>query len=324
MARKPVLETVERLLLMRDDIPAATKRELIHEIRRELFGRNTDPNVLWDALVARLRHDRASIATNRKRWRADITRLYNDYLALLDKVLVRINGARLKYPTVADAMEDAKKRNLARTAQGEYPTGDCGPAWQSWIPPHLIAALVSEQDRIYTARSKTERQGKRSTLFVSQNLRTRVHKRLKQAQTGLDNLRRIMRTDGGTAPSEAHANTPYRALYLTALRQAELRLAAIERELTRGQRPYWEAKIPVNWYALLEPEMRTRLREANDNPHKVTLDGLTSFYKPDEVNNPGTSVPEQELPEISPDDGDDTTTDMLDTGEDEEGYGLDG
>jgi hypothetical protein len=180
----------------------------------------------------------------------------------------------------------------------------CNGSWQSWIPPHLIVELLKAQDLAYTMRGAEPSRGKRAYLFVSATLKAKVDKQIKQAYSVLENVRRITRSDMNTSPAKAYGTTPFRALMLCAVRQAELNLGEIERELKRGTRPYWQAAIPVNWRALLEPEMRARLRDADANPQAVDTSGLTSFYKPPEY---GESV--QELAEtlVEADDGDDST-----------------
>lgn len=301
MAQKPILATVERRINMRHDITPATKLELINEIHHDLFGKKADPDRLWNTMITRLRQDRAGLNSNRKRWADDLTPVYEAYIHLLDTALVRINGARLRYTTIAEAQAEAYKRNRTRVARGDLHTGSCGTAWQTWIPPHLIKELLDRQEQTYNLRGAEPSRGKRASLFVSQNLRLRVTKHVKQVYASLANLRRIMRTDGLDS-SNPHANTPYRALYLAAVRQAELNMAEVERELKRGIRPYWDAKIPVNWRALLEPEMRARLRAADGNPQAVDISGLQSFYKSPEY---GESV--EVVSGIDPDDGDDST-----------------
>jgi hypothetical protein len=227
----------------------------------------------WKAALAALAADRRSIAQNMGKRTEDMIPLYTDYLAILDAVREKMRIAAM-HGTPSEAHAAARKANEARALAGKEPNGTCTTYWPTWVPPRVRDDFNTRLAAHY-ARAHA-RKGTRFTPFM-----TATHR--KYTKQVMDNtlaiIKRIRSThasvEGGTS-----GYTPYRALYLCAARMAEKALYIRIKGYELGTHNTIDHPLPVNWLALLDAPMRERLRQAQENPHAVTLDGLDHFYEP--------------------------------------------
>lgn len=279
MSKQSILTHVARCITSRADIPLATQRELMNDINKAVKGTIVPPSDEWAALVKRIQYDRRGLASNKKKWTPDLYAMYEAYINLMDQVLVKVRIAKMKHHTLDAATAHAAQVNAQREARGEPLNGTCTGVWQSWVPPRVKEQFTQQLEAAYARSSRTK--GNRLVPFAPPILRRRVLGRLSNMRTTIERWRTLATSVPGNKNGlGAKGGTPYRALYLAACRMAERRLDVIEAELGTPARPWWDAQIPVNWHALLEPEMRTRLHRAARYPDDVDLEGLRDFYEP--------------------------------------------
>lgn len=289
MPRVSITNQISALIQSRTDVPEAAKRALINalvNVRRITPTQRAKGE--WGDLVAAVTRARTSVLTNKARWHASLADLMQEYADILGRVINLIRTQSLAYPTVAECAAATKIKNEKRINTGELPLGERNRHWQSWIPPHVLADLSLRVDKAYAERLKSggTLRGKRFRPFQPTYERIAFEKQVARTQKAIDNLRYQARDDqmqsvqGYSSSSYATGSTPYRALILCACSQATRALKRIEVDVDRGITPIYAATIPVNWQALLSPELRARLRDASANPDLVDPEGLDTFYAP--------------------------------------------
>lgn len=289
MPRVSITNQISALIQSRTDVPEAAKRELINalvNVRRITPTQRAKGE--WGDLIAAVTRARTGVLTNKARWHVSLVDLMQEYADILGRVINLMRTQSVAYPTVAECTKATKEKNEKRVNMMELPLGERNRYWQSWIPPHVLADLSLRVDKAYAERLKSggNLRGKRFRPFQPTYERIAFEKQVKRTQKAIDNLRYQARDDqmqsekGYASSSYATGSTPYRALILCACSQATRALKRIEVDVDRGILPIYAASVPVNWQALLSPELRTRLREASRNPDLVDPDGLDTFYAP--------------------------------------------
>lgn len=291
----PILSMSDRIrnaIMSHPDVPESAKRELINVVtkarRKPKAQRASDE---WSDLIYDVARARASISTNKARWNAALAPLMQEYVDLLARVIKLIRTQSLAYATIDECATATKEKNEKRVNLQELPLGERNHHWQSWVPPHIAVDLSLRVEQAYAERMKVggKLRGKRFYPFQPTYERVTLEKQIARARKAIDNLRYQARDDDGvtdkhrSGPGYATGSTPYRALILCACSQATRELKRIENDVDRGITPIYAATIPVNWQALLSPDLRTRLREASLNPNLVDTEGLDSFYVPTAV-----------------------------------------
>lgn len=294
-------DTICALIMARADIREDVKRELCNAIN----GNAATPDAAWGTLLSSLMLARRALKSNRTKWPEYLRPLYEEYTLIMERVYERISrGARIyEHPRDAQA---AAKTALVTKLRLEGPTKGRilplalpvrnGLQWPTWVPPAIASDFCQRVEAAYVRNGHLK--GKKFTPFVTPSVRAYAHGQVERMYATLASIRRAARTDGGVKMSAATGNTPYRALILTAVRMAEREITQIKKELDAGTRPLYAPGIPVNWLALLTPEMRTRMREGAKNPASVTTQGLDSYYAP-----VGLPTDEPSLPDAGDDEG---------------------
>lgn len=310
----PILCMADRMrnaILQHTSIPEVAKRELLNVLaqsrRRPPSERATEE---WKDLLFEIARTRAGVATNKARWHTTLIPLYTEYIALLDRVSALVKRESLKYETINECIKATRQKNEERLNSGDTILGERNHHWQSWVPPHVRADLALRVEATYAERARqgetTALRGKRFKPFQPAYERTNFDRQMERIRKAIKNLREAARTDAGQLTKHragaqyATANTPYRALILTACRRADRTLSLLEQRVDSGQLPVYDAVVPVNWLALLSRDLRTRLADARQAPLAVSTDGLDSFYAPD----PGLSLAQgnEFAPELPDDD----------------------
>jgi hypothetical protein len=191
----------------------------------------------------------------------------------MDAVKEKMRVAMLQ-GTPEQAHNAAIKANEMRVLEGKAPNGTCATYWPTWVPPRVRDDFNTRLAAQY-ARMGT-RKGTRFTPFT-----TSTHRKYTKQVTDntLATIKRI-RSTHATDNKGTSGYTPYRALYLCAARMAEKELYTRLKGYELGTHNTIDHPLPVNWLALLDAPMRARLREAQENPHAVSLEGLDHFYAP--------------------------------------------
>lgn len=292
MARLSFSQRFSALIQSHPDIPESAKRELINgivDMRRRTPTERADGE--WGDLIAAVTRARTSVTSNKPRWHASLCALMQEYADILTRVINLMRTQSIAYPTVAACAAATKAKNEKRVNMRELPLGERDHHWQSWVPPHIVQDLSLRVAQAYAERyrSGASTRGKRFYPFQPTYERVTLEKQIARARKAIDNLRYQARDDDGVSdkhrsgPGYATGSTPYRALILCACSQATRELKRIENDVDRGITPVYAATIPVNWQALLDPALRTRLRDASKNPNLVDTEGLDSFYVPSPV-----------------------------------------
>jgi hypothetical protein len=245
----------------------------------------------FKTLAADVRRIRRGYVQNRHRRPEDMRTLYDRYEAVLDQVIYDIEKASMalvKDPdnpegprvplTLKRCAEIAAKRNAKLRAAGEPVGPACTSLWVTWVHPQVIHDLVEDVQIAYdrTGRSQGNRFQPFNELSVRQSIKRAegIHRAFIAHQRA-----RLYETDAEPthAAKTGRVSHPYAALHLCALRMAELWLDGYARDIkTKHKHPALNP-IPVNWLHLLTPEMRKRIRDADENPASVSRDGLDSF-----------------------------------------------
>lgn len=227
----------------------------------------------WKGLLDTLARDRRSMVTNMHNRSEALRPLYAEYVAIMDKVLERIQIAATN-GTPADAARAAALVNEQRAAEGRRPIYSDGPHWQTWVSPHIRQAFAAKVTQAYDTMGY--KRGNRFIPFVPLDVRKDVDIRVGWHREMFARMRR----DHEYMPNTGKGNTPYRALMLCATRMAERQLDNLVLSYKVSTANILENVLPVNWLALLDAPMRARVRAAQRNPAGVDLEGLSQFYDP--------------------------------------------
>jgi hypothetical protein len=280
MRPQRIFDHVEKVIWESHLLNEDQKREMCNRIFSVVNHTPRDTKkAQWTALHARILRVRKSMEANRHRWNPVLAPINEEYVSLLDRVAALVKYRSEEFPdqsiTQYGAVWAKKNKELNRqlSIYGERNT-----KWQTWIPLDVRQAF---RDKYETVRQKHDIKGSALVPFMPRHERLDTLAQIKRRRTDIDNTRRCAATSESTAPTLAKANTPYRALYLAACRQADMKLDAIVRELNDYRSPMLAPPtIPVNWRALLTPELRERLRHADEAPRATHIEGLTSFLDP--------------------------------------------
>lgn len=229
-------------------------------------------DVAWAALLDELQTDRRSIMGNLSTRPAYLREHYLAYISIMDKVRERMLIAQSK-GTPEDARRAAAIANAQREQEGKPVNGTDSNTWVSWVPPRVREQLCAAVSQAYVAAGSVR--GKRFVPFTS----TAKRRELKQRTDNLTKTIKRVRSTHESFPNSGRAYTPYRALYLCAARMAEKELYRRLKAYELGTQNPIDNPLPVNWLALLDAPMRQRLRQAQENPHAVSPEGLAHFYE---------------------------------------------
>lgn len=214
----------------------------------------------WQALLRSLRVVRSSHTSNKYRWTDNMRPLFEEYETLLNRIRARIEKAQLSGLSV-------EAYSVRVRTEGKAANGVCDKYWFNWIPDTLKADFVRRLNIQYDAIGRTK--GSRLRPFTSPELIRQREEGTKRMRQTIDNIRRACSTMGCENGDRSTSDTPRGALYLAAARMAE-------RDLNRRIKE--NEQIPVNWLALLTPNMRQRLRDANIDATLVDTSDLHQFY----------------------------------------------
>ena len=245
-------------------------------------------------LIAEVRRIRRGYVQNRNHRRdhpEELRALYDRYEAALDQAIYDIDKARMtlvKDPdnpegprvplTLKRCAEIAAKRNAKLRANGEPVGPACTSLWVTWVHPQVIHALVEDVQIAYDRMGRS--QGNRFQPFNELSVRQATTRAAGIHRAFIKHQRaRLYETDADAthAAKTGRVSHPYAALHLCALRMAELWLDGYARDIKAKNKHPALNPIPVNWLHLLTPEMRKRIRDADENPASVSRDGLDSF-----------------------------------------------
>jgi hypothetical protein len=298
MSYKSVASRLTDAVLNHPELSESTKRELVNVIgstRAQTKAERMPAS--WAKLRNTVIRVREGITGNRPRWRPVIAPLFQEYVEILNAVIALIDTQRTAY----DSIEECSKHTVTRNAQraAEYPPrkslGERNTHWQSWVPPHVITGLTQRVEQAYaTAAHKNQLRGKRFIPFQPINERVVFTAQVARVRKAIENIRFRVRDDTAQhnprtkGVEHATGSTPYRALMLCACSQAARALSVIVKRVDSGAVPIYhpDAVVPVDWRALLSPELRARLSCAALFPNDVSTDGLDSFLSP----RPGVTV----------------------------------
>jgi hypothetical protein len=292
MPKEKTIDRAVRIIQSSADIEPHVVLRVCNELGRNVIPHEQLYAREWAALIKHTRHVRRSLTGNRHQWNVDAAPLYAEYVGLMDAVLARIQAAQLTYASIEQCTNAARQRAADKGLIGQMtklrgPTvvpytlpeyAQCNKQWPTWIPPRVIADFLLRLEAHYALKGLKGSVGKRLRPFTTVADCKAVDERAKNLSTALRRMRSLY-VIGGNDKAYAHrGDTPYKALMLTAMRQAERTLERIQSELRSGVRPYWDSQVPVDWRALCEPAMRQRLRDADKHPENLTLDGLGDYY----------------------------------------------
>lgn len=270
--RKLLLSPVQLYALL------TTDPELPRDVADRIYKRAMDANIhktppteAWRLLIRTVRKVRTNALSNEASWK-DMRPFYEEYIQLLDAVLARIDKARHTEDPKTGFTYTLPGWSAART---KPENGLCDHRWQTWIPTRVARDFMS---RVNIARQG--RVGRRPSFFWSAADQKEFVAKAQKHRNTIRRIRQEMSTFGRVDGPNSVSDSYYGALWLAAARMAELQLNRLENpESTHIAAPMWERVMPVNWWALLDAPMRTRLRQAKADPAGVDPEGLHSFYE---------------------------------------------
>lgn len=292
--RKTKAEILSELLEVHD-VPSAARVAILNGVygvasQRVLHAKSSPIDATWQSLLYSLRAVRANVQSNRSNWAPSMTPLYEEYITILSAIRERIEKARttaLKddmgtlVPSLSQWTGIMAHKNKIRADDGRPSLGDCNTHWQSWVPPHVRREFWDKVRLEYARMGRM--QGNVFTPFLPRNIKTQTASRRHSLGVSIEGVFRACSAEApeGAAVSNLRANTPYKALYMTAARMAQREAGRLATLHTNDPMQMVDSPYPINWKHLLTPQMRARLREADANPKAVSTDGLDSFYRPE-------------------------------------------
>lgn len=252
------MSNISRLqsILDRADIAPHIQREVLNAYVSRKAGEPGAVAADWRELLDRVRHVRRMLLTNSSRWAPAVVPFYKEYIDMLSLVIKGIEQARTKVTEAGEPMTidqfTAHRAvvNKRRILRGDNPVGIGGRKWQDWVPLHLRRAFSVKVETYYNSKGLA---GTRFVPFVTRELKAENNMRMTRIATTIQSLRRTCANCGSTPPM---ADSALGALYLAAARQAERALLKF-----RKSNDVLENPCPVNWMHLLEPKMRSHLRD---------------------------------------------------------------
>ena len=271
-------------LLVEEGVPPVSQTRIINGLYGTTETRSKhNADTSWEPLLHCLRTDKSNVQSNRNNWAAGMAPIYDEYIGLLSAIRERIEKARSApdTPKLAQYTQQILTKNRKRATDGKPSVGDCNANWASWIPPHIRKAFADRVAFKYIEMGRSG--GTMFTPFVTRALKQRIRMRVDTLRSTMLDTRRACSCEAGThvAPDNWAANTPYKALYLAAVRMAERELYRRTVMHEHDGLTMLDVTIPVHWKHLLTAEMRARLLAGDDMPFAVTLDGLDNFYDAD-------------------------------------------
>lgn len=293
--------------LARHGVAPHTSAAILHEC----FGvasaprrRMAQSDAAFDLIQQEVRDHRRTVLGNKSKWRPELVHLYEHYISILDGIIADVDACRAvmvrnpedpngpKIPaTLADITRISAKKNRQLCGDDFDPDSERDihvfmepprtSVWTSWVSPIVVDHIATAFVDAYAACGAGK--GQRFRPFVTVETRRRRARQIAIHRTFIDNQRESIFK--ASPPDErGRVASLYGALHLTALRQAERMLDSIEKpdyrstyaRATRGH-PVLDA-VPVNWRHLLTPEMRKRLKAADEDPSSITPNGLDSYY----------------------------------------------
>lgn len=286
------IETRLRRALDRRDIPEHVRRAVYNDV----FTKSKANAVLidensWDSLIAGLQHSIFNLTSNRSRWPADMSALYEQYLRIMRDVRADIDVHRAKMlddpdgpagtkvpATLALVTAAATKENAALLKQGKPIGPRRGTHWPTWVDPAEARELVSKFEQAYAVRGLSR--GKRLVPFATTSIAKETNRTILRHRKFIEDQRdAVLNADPHADRVNGRVSTHYGALHLCALRMAEMWLDNYERDVKKRLRNAALDPVPINWGHMLTKEMRQRIKAADENPGMVTPEGLTSFLK---------------------------------------------
>jgi len=270
--------------LSRADIPLNVQREVYNgmygtyasgEARAKIKR-----DVQWQRILDDISAARASLMSNKPKWPKFLAPLYTEYTDMMSVLIKQVEAAASELTPegapIALPVYSARQRarNKAREAAGKPVAGNCGPQWQSWVPPSLIRDFTLRVENAYAIREAEDgapRRGKRFVPFMTAAYREQTAKRTRILAKSISRTRGAHITTG---TPEVKADNAYGALILAMCRKAERKLAQLANAVNT-----FEEMVPIKFIHLLEPVDRRRMLHAAENPNDVTLtDDLRAFY----------------------------------------------
>ena len=248
------------------------------------------------AVLTAAKYAKRGFVANRAKWRTLDTAIYQEYVDVLSTAIALIeraqgtldsNGQPITLAAFTAFMAERSKKKAVGTV------AVCDARWQSWIPAQTRADYI---DRLQLHYAQTDsRKGRRFLPFDPKPAMAQAQTNMNRLRASIASVRRVVWTDDKQPMQfDSRANTPFKALWLTAARMAEVAINRMEGDIKTGVIDVVENPVPINWLALLTPEMRARLRDAKQNPAGVSAEGLKSFYAPRLVSRGAPDTPDDE------------------------------
>lgn len=270
--------------LSRADIPPNVQREVYNAVYAPNASTNVRARIKRDAQWQRLLDDigtaRSSLMSNKPKWPEFLASLYTEYTDMLSVLVQKVEAASSELTPKGEPLPlplytaRQRARNKTREAAGKPVAGNCGPQWQSWVPPALIRSFTLQVENAYAIREAEDgapRRGKRFVPFMTAAYREQTAKRTRILREAINRIRGDYCTTG---TAEVKADSAYGAVMLAMCRKAERRLA----QLANSAKAF-EEMVPIKFTHLLEPADRQRLVDATQSPNDVPLtDDIRAFY----------------------------------------------
>lgn len=288
---RPSIQDKLRRALDRRGFPFHVQREIMNEVfmRQSETHTAVKDEITWVSLIHEVQDSIASLTSNRSRWPKHMAPLYEEYRQIMHDTRADIIATRTTLLPDPDNPKGAKvpatlklvralaaRRNDKLRKAGAPLMPACGDHWPSWVSPDKVRDLTTRFERAYDLNGGGR--GKRLIPFATTSVTKTLNRTIARHRAFIEAQREaILAADPEADREHKRVHSRYGALHLCALRQAEMWLDTYERELrNRTKHPVLDP-VPVNWQHLLEPELRTRVRDADENPASVTPEGLTSF-----------------------------------------------
>lgn len=268
--KRTTYDIVAAALARHNTPPDLTARILADLARKPTTAPKAPRDAQWDALIGAAKAERRRLKSNLDKREPGHKPLHEAYIALLDRVVQDMQEAQLR-GTPAQATAAAARINAERMASGKNSGATWGSTWQSWVPPNIRTRFEQEFDKAYGA---VARKGGRFVPFAPPGMKKQDAQHVKSLRETFARIRGLM-----DPLKTGAAETPYRALWLCAVRQAELALDRWVKGCADGTVDRVSTPLPVNWAHLLDSAMRHRLREAAQQPALVSAEGLSGFLR---------------------------------------------
>lgn len=266
-------------ILNRSDIPPHVQREVLNEFENPRKDSLIAIDNEWKELLARVRHSRTMLMTNKTRWSPELAPLYQEYIDIMSIVVQKVQEAAAVLDETGKpiSIEAFTKRradeNKRREAQGKRPLAKCGTRWQDWVPAHVRSELMLKVENAYGVHGSLR--GARFVPFITREIKKEHAIRVSRIESALKTILRQCANCGQVPPMSDNKTA---ALYLAARAQALRALNKYKKSADLLNDP-----CPVNWLHLLEPRMRERINTVRraqraGDVFVVPLDWCHTFY----------------------------------------------